>query len=132
MDFFIQRREGIRAIRAALAEAFRAPVDDLEVAWLRDLIRNPTGVSRPIRAEVSRTRGDFQTLVKLDVAARYATSDRVGFARLMSSQLGTDLLIPSPDRNPYSYLLVCQSGEVRRVDLDAESMDEREEYRLAR
>lgn len=132
MDMIFQEQLSLDQIREGLEQAFGVDSESIDAVLLADLIRNPgKGRLLPIHAELVPTRGDFRTLVKLHVAPQFTDRDRVGFARRLCAAVHSPVLIPDDSPSPYSWVLVGLDGDVRAVDLDADSMDDREEYVLA-
>jgi hypothetical protein len=117
IDFLLAGTVDPETLHAAMAEAGNA-----EVEVVRS-IQHAAG-NAPILAEVLDTRGEYRTHV-----AVYGDFG-VDQVRAITRALGMPALVADDSSNPYTMIRLDPDGRQEPVDLDAEALDEREEYRL--
>jgi hypothetical protein len=119
IDFLLAARIAPGELHGALAAALGEPGVEI-VADVAELAGD-----QPLFAVVHEVDGDFRTHVSLDPRGD------LGTVRAVARALGTPALTPDEDsQNPYAMLLVHPDGRAERVALQAEPLDERDEYRL--
>jgi hypothetical protein len=114
-------------LKPALAAAFDVSPDDVSV--LDSIEKAVSGPS--VIAEMTPIKGDFRCLLSLYVAEALADKDPVEVTGRLCSILNVSALISDESANPYSMILVNEEAESRPVNLDVESLDQHEEYRLS-
>jgi hypothetical protein len=127
-DVLLEQSFDDSKLRAALAKAFT--LSDRDVAIVHAVEDFPAGC--PVVAQVRDAEGDFKSAISIYTTAASSSANPVHIVQQICAELRTTALISDESLNPYTMMLVGQGGEVHRVELDAESLDLREEYRLAR
>jgi len=76
--------------------------------------------------------GDFRSALYVIPHAPFSTvlSEEATIARVCA-ELETSALVGDPSPNPYSWILVKPDGTRQPVHVDVDSLDEREELRVA-
>jgi hypothetical protein len=125
VDFLLSRSVTPEDLRKALAASLGLPGDAVEVVGSIEDAKGTT----PVLAHVLAAEGDFPA----HVALYLEPPSTVGMTELrrLSDALQAAVLVPENTPNPYAMLLIDRGAAEHRVDLDAESLDERGEYRLA-
>jgi hypothetical protein len=126
-DVLLERAPDDSELRAALAEGFS--IDESDVAVVHSIEDIPAGY--PVVAEVRDTEGDFKSAMSIYATDALKDAKPVHVVQHLCAVLQTIALISDESLDPYTMLLVGRGAEIRRVALDAESLDLREEYRLA-
>jgi hypothetical protein len=127
-DVLLQRAVGDSELRSALAQAFSIP--DGAVAVVHSIEEIPAG--HPVIAEVRDAQGDFEMALSIYTSAGMESANPVQVIQQLCAALRTTALISDDSLDPYTMLLLGEGAEIHRVELDTESLDRREEYRLAR
>ena len=128
IDFIVARLFSPEHIRTALARTLGMVESDVEVT---DCIMHASSSTRYL-AELAQLGGDFPLRVNLYVSSDQPPGDSTQFLEGLSRELKEDILTSDDSADPYSMLLISPNGKTRSVDLDVTSIDEYNEYRLAR
>ena len=127
-DILLERQFENEVLKRALAEAFDVPFHDIRVV---DSIEEASEVASII-AEQTSIKGDFRCLLSLYVDDSLASMEPAKVTRKLCSLLNVQALISDDSVNPYTMILINAATEGQSVKLDAESLDEYEEYRLSK
>ena len=122
LDRFATRDE----LRAAVAAAFSLSEDRVELVSGMENAPPLTGVT----VDVTALRGEFPWQLGIFVPEILA-AELVDVAAAIAKRLGARALIPGEAEDPYRMLLVEPDGALVEVEIDAQSLDENGEYRLA-
>ncbi len=120
IDFLLERAVTDGALRRALAEVSGAGVEVVRE------IEDASGEAE-LLAQVFGVRGEFKTHVATFGRRDFGVDD----VRALSRVLDMPALVPDGSVNPYAFVLLGPDGSEAAVTVDPESLDEREEYRLA-
>lgn len=125
-DLLLEREVSGPRLQAAIANALATRA---ELVSIVSSIENDTSHS-PIVAEVGEAHGEFRTRLSLylrdcPVPPTYETVSK------LASLLDMRILISDETPNPYTMILFEADNAPRKVALDVDSLDQREEYRIA-
>jgi hypothetical protein len=123
----LEKNAAHEAIRRAAAAAFSVAAADVVV--VADLARTP-GVKAPVLVEARATQGDFRLRLGFYLKEQRGL-DRKAVRASMARALSSRLLADDGDTNPYTRELIEPDGSSRKVRLDPEALDEREQLVLA-
>jgi hypothetical protein len=105
------------------------PVEPAHVLVVADVTEAPVPADVKVLCERGEVRGEFPLRLSIYVRdPELATADARAFAGRLCELLGCRCLVPDGSPDPYCMLLVEGVGRERLVSLDAELLDEREEY----
>jgi hypothetical protein len=127
-DVLLEQSFDDSELRAALVKAFAISQGD--VAIVHSIEDIPADC--PVVAQVRDAGGDFKSAISIYTTPALGSASPVHVVQQICAALRTTALISDDSLNPYTMLLVGQGTEIHRVELDGESLDLREEYRLAR
>jgi hypothetical protein len=126
-DIVLEKAVGPAELRAAVAKAFGVEAGEVHV--VESVADAPAGA--PVIAETTTLEGDFRLQVSLYVGEKLAEKDPLDVIRRLCSALQTQALIPDSSPNPYAMILIDHGLKAHLVALDADSLNNREEYRLS-
>jgi hypothetical protein len=126
-DLLLDRDVAWADLRSALAYALDTQEDGISIV---QTIEEATANS-PITAEVSKTKGDFITRVSLYLRKELEPNTYEVVSRLVA-RLGARALVSDHSDNPYTMLLFEAGHVPKKVTLDVESLDQYEEYHVAK
>jgi hypothetical protein len=124
-DILLETRPSEDALRRALAQIFG--VSPGQIGLVRSSAAS-TGSAR-VRGVMADVRGDFRCLLSVAIDDALAGADRATGVRRLCVALGTRAFISDGTSNPYSGVLIDETGGVQRAQLDPDA-EERDEYRL--
>ena len=125
-DLLLEREVSWPNLRSALAKALGTRAELISIV---KTVANDVSNS-PVMAEVSEVSGDFKTRISLylrnypDLSVHEAVSN-------LASSLDMRLLVSDDSPNPYTMMLYEAGQAPRKVALDVDCLDQREEYRIA-
>jgi len=127
IDFVIGKLFSSARIREALARTLGVPEANVAVTGC---IVNASA-STTFQAEVSVLGGDFPLHVNLYVSGDQPPGNGLKLLESLSRDLSADILTADECVDPYSMMLVSPRERPISINLDVESIDEHNEYRLA-
>ena len=126
-DIVLEKEVGPAELKAAVAKSFGVEAGGVHV--VESIADAPAGA--PVIAETTALEGDFRLQVSFYVGEELAEKDPLDVTRRLCSALQTQALIPDSSPNPYAMILIDRGLKAHLVALDADSLNNREEYRLS-
>jgi hypothetical protein len=126
-DVLLDRKIDRGRLERALAEAFDVPLQDVVV--VESIADAADGT--PVIVEESALRGEFRCLLSVYASNELAQARPAEVVQRLARTLQVRALISDASDNPFSMVLLDGTAAPRAVFLDAQSLSERDEYRLS-
>ena len=130
-EFILDAQIEFSAAREALAELMQVPVRSVRMVDIHDSVRHPPNQPPRVLAEVVQIGGAYPVMLKISASPDIREVTELDLARGLCRALHASALVSDGSMDPYTMLLVDRRGDVVRVGLDSDVLDQDGRYRVA-